>query len=401
MKPGSRLLSFAALVLSGCGASGAAPATTPPSDPDPEVAVEVDTPREVAVAYVAIAPPAVRQAYGSMHRCEIEDGGRVQCVGDHQHGQLGFGALRRPPGDTPPVVLIDDAESLCARELSTCAVRRSGEVWCWGWNINGQLGDHYKEDGSPSYRSPTPLRAYDVTDATACAMGEDHACALSSDGTVRCWGVGTLGQLGEGPPVAPVRRHISTVVGLDDAVHIAAGRAHACALRRDGRVLCWGVNSESQVGPAEERAVLVPTLVPDLERVAVLALGGDVSCALDVDGVAFCWGKNAHGELGRGAVGAASGVPRTPEGLGPVAEISVGTEHVCARTSDARVFCWGSGQMGQLETRTRRNSATPIEVENLRGAVRVVAKPHGTCGIMEDGVLRCTRGPRRDEPMLL
>src|SRR5207247_4025375 len=118
-----------------------------------------------------------------------------------------------------------------------------GTVQCWGRNNFGQLGNG---DGSLT-SSSVPVAVRGLTTATRVVTGDSHTCALLGDGTVQCWGVGDSGQRGDG-----TFNNISTVpvavVGLSNAVAVAARGYHSCALLGDGTLRCWGRNADAQLG---------------------------------------------------------------------------------------------------------------------------------------------------------
>jgi alpha-tubulin suppressor-like RCC1 family protein len=115
-------------------------------------------------------------------------------------------------------------------------------------NTYGQLGD-----GTTTQRN-APVGLPAVSNATALATGLYHTCALVSDGTVRCWGLNTVGQLGNGQ-VATAPPYGSTtpvaVSGVQNAVGVAAGGTSSCVLLADGTARCWGSNASGQLGLAD------------------------------------------------------------------------------------------------------------------------------------------------------
>jgi alpha-tubulin suppressor-like RCC1 family protein len=163
----------------------------------------------------------------------------------------------------------------------------------------------------------------DLTDVVSVAGGGYHSLALKADGTVRTWGAGYVGQLGDGGRAAsttPV-----TVRGLTDVVSVAGGEAHSLALQANGSVWAWGYNESGQLGKdtssSIERTMLseLPVTVSGLTDVVSVAGGGDHSLALKADGSVLAWGRNGYGELGNGT-GRDSIAPVTVSGLTGVAQ---------------------------------------------------------------------------------
>jgi alpha-tubulin suppressor-like RCC1 family protein len=185
---------------------------------------------------------------GSYHLCALRDDGTVRCRGRNDSGQLGRGTTITN-ASTPPyaagarVTNLDDAIDVAAGSAHSCAVRANGRVVCFGDNEFGQLGDGTRSDRNlPSAVGALAPRAVSVV------AGNRHSCALTSDGSVYCWGLNDVGQLGDGSTT-----HRSTPVRagtLDDVVLLEAGGNTTCATRSTGAVYCWGENSLGQVGDA-------------------------------------------------------------------------------------------------------------------------------------------------------
>ncbi|MGC9079924.1 MAG: RCC1 domain-containing protein, partial [Nanopusillaceae archaeon] len=175
----------------------------------------------------------------------------------------------------------------------TCALLSDGTVKCWGSNDDGQLGD-----GTNVYRH-TPVIVQNLSNAIAIAAGESHTCALLSDGTVWCWGYNAFGQLGYGTyftdRYTPVK-----VQNLSNAIAIAAGGYHTCALLSDRTVWCWGSNYFGQLGDGTREDRHTPVKVQNLSNVIAIAAGWYHTCALLYDGTVWCWGDNDDGQLGDG-----------------------------------------------------------------------------------------------------
>jgi alpha-tubulin suppressor-like RCC1 family protein len=132
--------------------------------------------------------------------------------------------------------------SLSAGATHGCALRDDGSLWCWGSSERGKLGSGEPDDSL--------LPAPEVTGGTDWAQvsaGHSHTCAVKEDGRLLCWGRGDSGQLGTGStddsdvPVQEVTRSTNWA-------KVAAGRFHTCALRRDGRLFCWGRDDRGQLG---------------------------------------------------------------------------------------------------------------------------------------------------------
>ncbi|HEU4412201.1 MAG TPA: hypothetical protein VFS43_43565 [Polyangiaceae bacterium] len=285
----------------------------------------------------------------------------------------------------------------------SCSVRDGGRVLCWGANNAGQLG--IEANVGSAYPTPVPalLESGALGVVTQLALGNRHACALRDDGRVLCWGGNYFGQLAtvtntgtEAPMVAPVLVDSSS---LGVAKQVAVGDNHSCALRQDGRVFCWGKNWDKQLGSTATSDTFVPREInsPALGVVRQLALGVDHSCALRDDGRVLCWGDNSTSQLGAGQSGLDSATPVLIDdsALGVVRQLALGSGHSCALRDDGRVLCWGNNYSGQLGVGMNTGTAEPLPAPQLiangtLGSVqRIAAGNNYTCALREDGQVLC------------
>ncbi len=248
---------------------------------------------------------ATEVSVGDNHSCALLSSGAVKCWGWNTQGGLGNGT--RTSSLTPVSVSgITTAVAISAGDRFSCALLSSGTVKCWGNNDSGTMGDG---TAGPLTYKVLPVSVSGITTATAISGVQSHMCALLSGGTVKCWGWNLNGSLGDGTPndaTTPV-----SVSGISTATAVSAGRSQSCALLDDGTVKCWGRNSSGQLGTGTTTSSLVPVSVVGLTDAVAVSAGGDRTCALLSDGVVKCWGTNADGGLGNGTVGGISTTPVT------------------------------------------------------------------------------------------
>lgn len=288
-------------------------------------------------------------AVGNGHSCALKTGGSVACWGWGNVGQLGNGTTTVDQTSTVAVSGLTDAVALDANSNHTCAVKSDGTVACWGSNSGGELGD-----GTTTARS-TPVTVTGLSSVTAIALGSTHSCALKSDGTVACWGSSLYGRLGNGVTASQIFSSPVAVSGLSDAIALAAGDAHTCALKSDGSVACWGFNTNGELGNGTTTRSGTPVAVSGLANAIALASGYSHTCALKADNTLACWGYNPSGQVGNGSTVNQTS-PVAVAGLSGVAAVGTGQDHSCALKKDGSVLCWGgngSGQIGDGSTTTR------------------------------------------------
>jgi alpha-tubulin suppressor-like RCC1 family protein len=326
-------------------------------------------------------------AVGFEHTCARLDGGDVKCWGADESGQLGLGDTA-PRGDLPgqmgdslPVVDLGPgfrAVSVRAGITHSCALSIQGRVKCWGANGAGTLG---LGDTLPRGRAAGQMGALlpevDLgTDrhAVELAVGGNHVCVRLDNGSVKCWGDNSVGQLGVGDTstrgVAPGQMGAALpAVDLGPgrtALQLGLGRLHSCARLDNNSVKCWGGNTLGQLGvgdlvargekpPQVGEAFVAVDLGPGRSALD-LGVGSNHACARLDDNSVKCWGDNATGQLGlgdalgRGGQDIDMGAALPAVDLGGLGAqfVFTGRSNSCARFSGSSLKCWGDNTRGQL-----------------------------------------------------
>ncbi|MBI3978179.1 MAG: tandem-95 repeat protein, partial [Chloroflexi bacterium] len=269
------------------------------------------------------------------HTCAILDTGQVKCWGHNADGELGLGDRNNrgwapgEMGDALPAVNLGTgrtAAAIATGGFHTCALLDTGEVKCWGFSDQGQLGlgDKLSRGDEPGEMGDA-LPAVDLgagRTATAVAAGSSYTCAILDTGQVKCWGRNYYGQLGLGDKAdrgdqAGEMGDALPAIDLGagrTAVVIAPGGKHTCALLDDGNVKCWGYNSSGQLGlgdqndrgdgPGEMGGALPAVNLGTGRTALAVDAGVDFTCALLDTNQIKCWGYNGNGRLGLGDVNA-------------------------------------------------------------------------------------------------
>ncbi len=347
---------------------------------------------------------------GGDHSLALGSDGNAYAWGNNSHGQLGDGTtserhapvrVKTPDRSTYPDLPADFTYlQVSAGGQHSLAIGSDGNVYAWGYNFIGALGD-----GTTSTRQTTPVRVKTPDRSTypdlpkdftylQVSAGGDHSLALGSDGNVYAWGRNDNGRLGDGTTgerYAPVRVKTpdrSTYPDLPKDftyLQVSAGYSYSLALGSDGNAYAWGNNSHGQLGDGttSERHAPVRVKTPDRSTYPDLpadftylqvSAGGDHSLALGSDGNAWAWGSNTYGQLDNNTASGTSDAnpvpmrvrdPASPtdtsKGLQAV-QVSAGYTHSLAVGSDGNAWAWGDNSAGQLGNNSTNNKSAPVPV---------------------------------------
>lgn len=393
-----------------------------------------------------VAGTASKLALGMRHVCAMSATGSVKCWGYNAYGQLGIGtyygkgASSSDMGVNLPAVDLGtgrSARAIVAGKLFTCALLDNATVKCWGDNQYGQLatGDNNPRGTGPGEMGDNllPISFGGGHTVKQIAAGDEEACAILDDDTVRCWGRSVQGSLGQGyldvggasNPVSGLAP-VNLGTGLT-AKGISVGKYHVCVILHsatndaafENQVKCWGYNMYGQLGigsgnPKGENGNgmgdALPVVALGAGRSAkAITTGFDHSCALLDDNTVKCWGNNADGQLGlgsnvsiRGGFSDAMGdtLPAVDLGSGRTAKsIEAAWAGTCAVLDNDSVKCWGENSNGTLgvgnTTTYGLTSATmgtglpAVDLGTGRTAKAVQAGWAHVCAILDSDFVKC------------
>lgn len=286
-----------------------------------------------------------------------------------------------------------DAQTISANQMHTCVSTTSGQLYCWG-----TLGWWGVATAAPMPPDSVVLSSVVIGPRAArfqsVGAGWLHDCALTTNGRVICNGNNGGAELGLGgifnyPParVLTTRRFAS----------ITVGQAHTCALTPEGRAYCWGRNDDGQIGQGT-RVELVdrPTAVIGGHRFRVLSAGSRHTCGITLAGATLCWGANTNGQLGRdpgledcAPNTACMAVPTTLDERRRFRTIAAGSEHTCGVTVHDQLYCWGENFSGYWQTKRPHVAIRMTLVKTPRVIRSMSASWHSTCGVVDDGRAYC------------
>jgi alpha-tubulin suppressor-like RCC1 family protein len=322
--------------------------------------------------------------------CATGEDGSVWCFGDDDFGEMGNGVTTT---ETLPLTQATSSATWVTVSCSlgqTCALDDTGNIWCWGDNRDGQVGDDLPGE-APAL---TPVQAGTDTDWASVAPGDaEHSCALKKDGTLWCWGANGSGEIGDGTQ-AEETSLLWTIGGGNKASptqettdgtwsHASTGQGYTCAISSStGIPWCWGNNSAGELGTNDQNSSLVPVeVVVQGGPWTSICSGTYHSCALRSDGTLWCWGASDDGALPSPSV--------SPQQVGTDSNWSVvacGDDDTCAVKKDGTLWCWGAANspLGEL-------SAGELDVPTTVGSdsdwASVVTGPELSFALKQDGTL--------------
>ena len=348
-------------------------------------------------------------AGGSKINCYIDIGGMIFCMGNNVDGELGNGvtsttdvlvptAVTMPAGLTAKQIAID-VQSITLTH-SPCAIMSDDNIYCWS-GIRQYLGI----DPVPSSSVLVPTIVTMPTSLTAkqVAVGYNHKCAIMSDDNIYCWGSNSHGQLGDGTKVNKVPPTATTMPSINGnaltAKHVSVGWILSCAIMSDDNIYCWGLNFDLQLGMGitdSTTEVHTPTMVamPADLTAKQIGLGGFGGCAIMSDDNIYCWGPNYMGYAGMGITDTTTKVSTptmvvmpaglTAKRLPLSAQISR-----CAIMSDDNIYCWGQELGHEVYGGASMLVPTAIAMPSGRKAKKLGAGGFHYCAIMDDDSLYC------------
>ena len=287
-----------------------------------------------------------------------------------------------------------------------CWLKDDHTVWCSGDNMNGQLGFGVAGVGSATAIQVKDTTSAAITDATAIGAGRDHACAVRTSGTVWCWGLNAVGQIGNGAgsagTLAPaaVQVVMTNNMPLTGIVDVRAGDGHTCARDGTGGLWCWGQNADGELGDGtttahnKAAAVLVAPAGASFVGATDLMIGASHNCTHKVGDELWCWGQN------NGALLDTTGTSKpNPIKIGTAAQVATGRFHSCQINADTSISCGGWNGHARLGIGTGTgysdgNHTTPVTVlaspggSPFVGAMRLAAGGE-SCALMQDSSVQC------------
>lgn len=343
---------------------------------------------------------ATQVVVGSKHSCALTSSGTVKCWGSNSDNQLGGGTAigtdRYSDYPSKVVGLPAAAVSLAAGSTHTCAVLEDHSLWCWGYNGYGQLGDQTRTQRS------APVKVKGLSNVISVTAGVANTCAVvgatptATSGAAKCWGNNENGVLGSGTTKSELRLTPTTVTGLSsDVVSLSMGMEHACAVTTAGTAKCWGVGINGELGNGTTKSSTVPVTVKNLSGATTVEAGLQDACATTAAGAVWCWGGNRVTTSADHTV--ASQLPNLTGGIDGVA-----LGNISCLIEDGAAKCWGINKHGELGDGTKTTRSAPTAVVGLSSGVVSLATNFDwwdthSCAALSSGAVQCWGGNEHGE----
>ena len=288
--------------------------------------------------------------------CSLSAGGQIRCWGYNHHGALGNGSQKTNFADGYVTGIDGQVRSIAAGGHQQCALTATGDVWCWGSNLEGQVGNgNVAASEQPVLK---PFKVAGIERVKSLHLGDKISCALTQDSKLYCWGRNQHNIISDASS-----KYITRPTRVDGTGHVdlvAVGNYHLCWVT-DGRAKCRGTLAPVNADAAQ------------LASITGISAGYQHTCAIHDGGKVSCWGGAYGGVLGTGNIcpnkndgGECVSKMRPPAlvpGVAPGAvQIAGNTYFSCVRYASGSVTCFGSNQGGAYSSTLPKDMWQPAQV---------------------------------------
>ena len=396
------LLSLSVFLLAACNLNGAggivaevanaqsgAVDTAPDAPPGTGTGTETPPPAPVATHWTAIAS-------GSQHSVGLNSDGELYAWGGNTYGQLGDGTTTTRLTPTR-VGSASDWTYVAAGDEYSLAINSRGELYTWGHNLFNQLGDGTTTDRSTPTRIGLPgSQTGTASDWTRVVAGNHHSLATTSDDTLYGWGYNVIGELGAdtGPMATP------TAGIWDPAVwtRLAVGNSHNLGIDPQGALYTWGYNLYGRLGDGTTTTRLTPVRISlpgsqtGSDNWTEVAAGDSYSLAITTAGELYAWGRNDFGQVGDGTntdrlAPVRIGLPGSQTGSASNWARVAADDHSLAINDRGELYAWGKNDFGQVGDETTTHRSTPVRIGSASDWAEVAARETHSLALTTAGEL--------------
>ncbi len=285
---------------------------------------------------------------GSWHGAAITENGDLYTWGYNSYGQLGNGTTE---SSSTPIKIMSNVKSVSLGSVHSAAITENGDLYTWGSNWDGELGN-----GTTEYICSIPTKI--MSNVKSVSLGEDHSAAITKNGDLYTWGDNELGQLGNGTTTDVFTSNPTPIKIMSNIKAVSLGKSASAAVTKNGDLYTWGSNSCGKLGNGTTEDSYIPIKI--MSNVKSVSLGWwSHSAAITQNGDLYSWGYNSSGQLGNGTT-EDSYIPikivigKSEESEGPVTEettlpqVELGGYHSAVITENGDLYTWGYNRCGQL-----------------------------------------------------
>jgi alpha-tubulin suppressor-like RCC1 family protein len=300
---------------------------------------------------------------GFCHNLAVSINGSAWTWGGNTSGALGDNTT---VGKSSPVSVVGGFTNWCQGSVGgsnfgqthSVAVRSNGSAWAWGTNNRGQLGNN------TNIQTSSPISVVGgFSDWCAIGAARYHTVAVRTNGSAWAWGYNTRGQLGNNTTTQR-SSPVSVVGGFSDWCAISAANQQTAAVRTNGSIWSWGLNSyEGNLGDNTTVDKSSPvSVVGGFTNWCAVDAGEYHSVALNTSGNAWSWGRNDQGRLGDNTTTKRSSPVSVVGGFSNWCGVSAGFAHTLGIQTNGSAWGWGDNQYGRLGDGTVTSRSSPVSV---------------------------------------
>lgn len=320
--------------------------------------------------------------------CAITTDFLAYCWGYNAEGELGNGQNITSP--VPVAVSIEQKLTKIATgfymKSTFCGINTESQILCWGYGESGNIGDGLNSNESIPALIEISEPHHNFIDLQV--SGNNHTvCALDDKGQAYCWGYGLEGQLGNGIKINSSK---PSLVITHPAITklIASSGFYAstfCAIHSNAKVYCWGYGLDGEIGNGQNKSVAEPSLVsiPENQLISDIAATDNSICALDQNGQAFCWGYGLDGQLGNGT-NQSSNLPvrvKMPYPGSSFSKLIASSSTFCALDKKGGIYCWGYGLNGEIGSGKFASESTPVQAGIITFSDLITSSSNTFCAV--------------------
>ncbi|MFM6930498.1 MAG: RCC1 domain-containing protein [Bdellovibrio sp.] len=339
-------------------------------------------------------------ATGFRHTCGITNTNVLKCWGDNSKGELGDGTTTN--STTPKVITVAGvtfakvaAGGYNGGGYHTCAISTDGDLYCWGSNSKGELGDNTTTDNA------TPGLIDSGTKYALVKLGGYSTCGITTTGVLKCWGSNASGLLGDGTLVA-TRLVPTTIDAGQNYLDVAISDVSTCGVTSSNKMKCWGDNTYYNLGNWTKTGSRLPIAIDSNENYSSVFVNGGAlnaapssACGVTTTGGLKCWGNN-NGQMVFENSSRFNSIRQISQSL-TFSKFSVGEFSMCGITPSNSLYCWGANNTGQVGDRTQinRDYAVLIDPNTKYSMVDVGSSSNSStdtgyaCAITTTNELKC------------